>query len=199
MCSRITAYRITPFPIRTDLPASEAHDCGKLGAMSDWARTRYGDPCRECGYSWSISLEEAAEIVAAAPARYREALDGHDPSARHPGLGWSARGYVCHVTDNLRIWAERLAGAALGGDTHVAGYDNDLLATARSYESVSIQGALWSLEHAAADWAEALRMAQDTDVAFQHLDRGEQTVIDVVRTNAHDAFHHEWDIRRSFG
>ena len=184
-------------PDPTGLPASERHDCGKLGAMSDWARTRYGDPCRECGYSWSISLDEAAEIVAATPASYREALEGHDPSARHPGLGWSARGYVCHVTDNLRIWAERLAGAALGGDTEVAGYDNDLLATARSYEKVPIEGALWSLRHAADAWAEAFRMAQEAGVVFQHPERGEESVLDIGRTNAHDAFHHGWDIDRS--
>jgi Mycothiol maleylpyruvate isomerase N-terminal domain len=165
--------------------------------MSEWAKSRYGDPCRECGFAWSISADEAAGIIAATPARYAEALDGHDPSARHPGLGWSARGYVCHVTDNLRIWAERLAGAAMGGSTQVAGYDNDLLATARSYEKVSIEGALWSLRHAADAWAEAFRMAQEKGIVLDHQDRGEQSVLDVARTNAHDAFHHEWDIRRS--
>jgi hypothetical protein len=167
--------------------------------VSDWAKARYGDPCRECGFSWSITVDEAAEIIAATPDRFAEALRGHDPSSRHPGLGWSARGYVCHVTDNLRIWAERMAGAALGGDTTVAGYDNDLLATARVYESVAIEGALWSLRHAAEEWAEAFEMARKQDVVFQHRDRGQQTIIDVSRTNAHDAFHHEWDVRRSVG
>jgi hypothetical protein len=173
-------------------------DCGKLLPVNEWARARYGDPCRECSFSWSISPDEAAGIVAAAPDRFAGALKGHDPSSRHPGLGWSARGYVCHVGDNLRIWAERMAGAALGGDTSVAGYDNDLLATARVYESVSIEGALWSLRRAAEEWAEAFAMAMEKDVVFIHRDRGEQTLTDVARTNAHDAFHHEWDIRRSF-
>jgi hypothetical protein len=172
---------------------------GKLAAMSDWARERYGDPCRECGFGWSLSADEAAEIIAATPARYRQLLEGHDPSQRHPGLGWSARGYVCHVTDNLRIWAERMAGAARGDRTAVAGYDNDLLATARAYERVSIEGALWSLGHAAEEWAEAFGMARNADVAFVHQERGEQSVLDVARTNAHDAFHHGWDIGRSVG
>jgi len=40
-------------------------------------------------------------------------------------------------------------------------------------------------------------LAQDNDVVLLHPERGDQTAIDVARTNAHDAFHHEWDIRRS--
>jgi hypothetical protein len=35
-------------------------------------------------------------------------------------------------------------------------------------------------------------------VVFVHQERGEQTILDVARTNAHDAFHHGWDIGRSF-
>jgi hypothetical protein len=173
--------------------------CGKLAAMSDWAKERYGDPCRECGFRWSLTDDEAAAIVAETPARYGQLLEGHDPSMRHPGLGWSARGYVCHVTDNLRIWAERMVGAARGGRTHVGGYDNDLLATARRYESVSIRGALWSLGHAAEEWSEAFGMARDAHVVFVHQERGEQTILDVARTNAHDAVHHGWDIERTVG
>jgi len=61
-------------------------------------------------------------------------------------LGWSAGAYVSHVTDNPRIWAEGLAGVALGGGRDVRGYDGDLLAQARVYEGVSIEGALWPLE-----------------------------------------------------
>jgi len=30
-----------------------------------------------------------------------------------------------------------------------------------------------------------------------HPERGEQTVLDVVGSNAHDAYHHRWDIERS--
>ena len=104
---------------------------------------------------------------------------------------------MCHVADNLRIWAERLAGAALGGSRQVGRYDADLLAQARLYEAIPIAGALWSLQHAAGAWAAAFRLALDNGVVLIHPDRGEQTASDVARTNAHDAFHHEWDIRRS--
>jgi len=82
--------------------------------MSEWGRAVYGDPCRECGYDWSISQEDAASLIAAIPARYADLLQTRNSMQRHPELGWSAGAYVCHVGDSLRIWAERLTGIALG-------------------------------------------------------------------------------------
>ena len=58
-------------------------------------------------------------------------------------------------------------------------------------------GALWSLHRAAQDRQEALRLALERHVVLIHVDRGEQRAADVARNNAHDAHHHEWDIRRS--
>ncbi len=113
-----------------------------------WGQSLYGNPCRECGYDWSITPEEALALMATIPARYAALLGESDGAQRHPALGWSAGAYVCHVTDNLRIWAERLAGCALGGGRNVHGYDADLLAQARVYERVPVVGALWSLRHA---------------------------------------------------
>ena len=83
--------------------------------MKTWGAGFYGDPCRECGYSWSISPEEANALIADAPRRYAELLDGADGNARHPALTWSAKAYVCHVADNLRNWAERIVNASSGG------------------------------------------------------------------------------------
>jgi hypothetical protein len=103
---------------------------------------------------------------------------------------------VCHVTDNLRIWAERLVGAARGGVRAIAPYDASLLGRARSYESVALAGALWSLRDAAAAWMSAVQIAEAHDVVFDHPERGTQAVTDVVRSNAHDAHHHGWDIAR---
>ena len=167
--------------------------------MNDWGRATYGDPCRECGYEWSIREGDAVALVTAAPNRYAEAVRGADASRRHPDLGWSARAYVCHVTDNLRIWAERLVGAALDGPLLVVPYDNDLLASGRAYDGVPIEGALWSLGKAVEDWNEAIAVANQREVRLLHPERGELVVTDVVRTNAHDVHHHEWDIRRSVG
>jgi hypothetical protein len=99
--------------------------------MNAWGRDTYGHPCRECGYRWDLDPDDAAAVVADAVGSFREALGDGDGTARHPDLAWSAGEYVCHVVDNLRIWAERLAGATLGPARPVTVYDADLLATAR--------------------------------------------------------------------
>jgi hypothetical protein len=172
---------------------------GQPEGPSAWALSQYGDPCVECGYEWWLSLDEAVARVATMPSRYTDLLRGREGSERHPLLAWSAGAYVCHVTDNLRIWGERLAGAALGGSRNITGYDSDLLAEARVYERIPLEGALWSLGHAVREWRDAVAMATRSSVMLVHPDRGELTVLDVARANAHDAHHHEYDIRRSLG
>ncbi len=167
------------------------------GPVESWGAALYGDPCRGCGFDWSISPDAAMGLVAGVPARYTGLLAHTDGSQRHPDLDWTAGAYVCHVSDNLRIWAERLAGAALGGSRQVPGYDENLLARARAYDRVPLAGALWSLQRAARDWQEAVHLALGRDVVLLHASRGEQRASDVVRNNAHDAHHHTWDIRRS--
>ena len=74
----------------------------------------YGDPCRECGFTWSMSQADAEGVLAEIPGRMRTALAGSDGTARHPDLTWTAAAYICHVGDNLRIYTERMAGAAAG-------------------------------------------------------------------------------------
>lgn len=162
-----------------------------------WGKALYGDPCRECGYEWSVSPLEAVDLVTSVPTRYAELLAGSDGADRHPDLAWTAGAYVCHVTDNLRIWAERVVGAASNGGREVPSYDENLLARARAYELVPVTGALWSLQHAARDWRQALTLGLGQELVLTHSGRGEQTAADIARNNAHDAHHHEWDIRRS--
>jgi hypothetical protein len=81
----------------------------------------------------------------------------------------------------------------------VAPYDESLLAVARDYEGVALQAALWSLEQAVGQWQLAVADAGAAGVGLVHPDRGEQSLVDVVRSNAHDARHHQWDIQRSLG
>jgi hypothetical protein len=130
-------------------------------------------------------------------AGLRTLLVGADGSERHPDLTWSVVAYVCHVADNLRIWAERLAGMASGATRPVGRYDQDLLAQARRYDEVALGGALWSLDRAVEEWTDAVVQAEHVGVTLVHPDRGEQTLLDVVRSNAHDARHHRWDVRRT--
>lgn len=165
--------------------------------MSDWGPNSYGDPCRECGFSWVIPVNEAIDLVRRLPVTYAAVLAGATGKERHRDLSWSVGTYVCHVGDNLRIWAERLAGVAAGADRLVAAYDQDLLAKAKQYEEVTLASALWSLGRAIADWMAAIDQAGEADVVLQHPERGDLALADVVRSNAHDAFHHGWDIRRS--
>ena len=103
---------------------------------------------------------------------------------------------MCHVADNLRIWAERMAGVALGAGPAVGGYDQDALGRARGYEQVALPGALWSLSRAVPDWCVAVRLATACAAVLVHPERGPQTMLDVVRANAHDTFHHGTDIER---
>ncbi len=112
------------------------------------------------------------------------------------GCGFTA--YVCHVVDNLRIWAEGLAAAAvqLSGEVDVPGYDPDLLAEARRYHLVAPEAALWSLDQAATAWSESVTAALDRRAVLHHAARGVQRAEDVSRNNVHDAFHHAWDIER---
>jgi hypothetical protein len=104
--------------------------------------------------------------------------------------------YVCHVSDNLRIWAERLAGSGAGIRV-VAPYDENLLAVGRSYADVPLAAALWSLSRARGDWQAAAAEAPRDGVVLVHRERGEMHLEDVARGIAHDAFHHAWDIRRT--
>lgn len=87
-------------------------------------------------------------------------------------------------------------GSTLGAPVEVARYDENALAAARAYEHISLPGALWTLERSARDWLEAVEMAP-SDLVMTHPDRGTVGLDDVVRNNAHDVAHHEWDIERT--
>ncbi|MXW31085.1 MAG: DinB family protein [Chloroflexi bacterium] len=167
--------------------------------MTTWGARFYGDPCRECGYSWAISPEEATALILDAPRRYAELLDSADGSARHPDLTWSVKAYVSHVADNLRTWAERIVSATTAGQTLVRPFEQDDLAEVRGYEHMALETALWSLGHSANIWADAVAGIDDLDLVLEHPERGMLSLAEVILTVAHDTAHHEWDIRRSLG
>ena len=167
--------------------------------MAMWGAGFYGDPCRECGYSWSISPEDATALILDAPERYAELLAGADGSERHPALTWSVKAYVAHVADNLRNWAERIVSACEAGQTALRPTDQDVVAAARAYEAMPLATALWSMGRSANIWADAMAACAGRDFTFSHPLRGEQSLAELVLTVAHDTAHHEWDIRRSLG
>ncbi len=164
--------------------------------MERWGADLYGNPCLGCGFDWNITGAQAVNLVRSMPERFAARLAGASGQERLPDLSWTSAAYVCHVTDNLRIWAERLVGAQVGGAHDVAGYNPDRLAEARCYDEIALAGALWSLAWAARAWAEALDDALAHGVVLQHAVRGAQRAEDVARNNAHDAYHHLWDVDR---
>lgn len=166
--------------------------------MDNWGTSHYGNPCRECGYDWTLSMANAVSLVSNLPDSYRELLNGRSGNEQNPGLSWSVAEYVTHVADNLRIWAERLMGV-VGGAPHLVGsYDENVLARARNYREISIQAAMWSLTRSVEDWLRAIEASAASGEVLLHPVRGEMTLSDVVHANAHDAIHHQWDIVRTF-
>ena len=157
----------------------------------------YGDPCRACGFAWSGSVSEAVYTVAGLPSAYETLLSTATGKERHPDLAWTTGEYVCHVADNLRIWAERLMRVVGGGPPVVGGYNEMELARARNYPSISLPASLSSLKCSVSDWLSAVGQTPGTGTVLIHEERGEQTLADVVRSNAHDGFHHQWDISRT--
>ncbi|WP_152626511.1 hypothetical protein [Streptacidiphilus carbonis] len=167
-----------------------------LKPMEKWGAGLYGDPCDDCDFGWSLTPQEAILTVEGLPARIRALLVGRTGFEGHPDLAWTAAAYVSHVTDNLRNWAERLAGARLSGAVDVPGYDQDLVAEARHYNEIAPAAALWSLEHAVDAWVASVTAALEAGVVLWHATRGAQRAEDVARNNAHDGHHHIWDIER---
>ncbi len=157
----------------------------------------YGDPCRECGFSWAISVDEGIAVVTSLPDACALVLRGATGAERHPDLAWSAAEYVCHVGDNLRIWAERLMGVVEGAAPEIGDYNENELAYARNYGSIPLPAALWSLGRAVDDWQLAVGRSSPTGTVVIHPERGEQSLSDVVVSNAHDCLHHLWDVERS--
>jgi hypothetical protein len=163
--------------------------------MNDWGSQTWGEPCRECGFSWDTPAEQALATMTTVPARFRAVTDDATGTETGAGLTWSVGAYVCHVADNLRIFAERLVGVSRSGNPRVAAYDQDELAAARHYEDIPLVGAQWSLERAVDDWLSAVAMARAAGATFDHPERGHYQWSDVVTSNLHDALHHEHDIR----
>jgi hypothetical protein len=161
-----------------------------------WGAPLYGEPCRECGFTWATGQDSLIALMRDMPAAIEDLVSSATGTERLPGLGWNVCGYIAHMTDNTRIWAERLVAVARGGDAHVVPYDPDLLAEARHYNDIALLGATWSFRMAVANWLTVIGEAEPAGVVMLHSARGAMELADVVASNAHDAFHHRWDLAR---
>ncbi len=179
-----------------------AEHAGEHAVENEWWITEWGNPCRECGFDWSQSPEAVLAAVEELPDRFDALLAGRtgDETAgdAHPGpFVWSAKAYVFHVADNLRIFAERLEGVFAGAPTTLAAYDQDELAAARNYEAMSLESALWSVRTATVAWSSATREALTRPTTYQHAERGELNAAEITRGPGHDALHHFHDVTRA--
>lgn len=92
-------------------------------ATTPWGSELYGNPCRECNFGWDVSAANAVTLVERLPRLYVARLKAATGNETYRDLAWSVSAYVSHVSDNLRIWGERLAGARLSNDSRVTGYE----------------------------------------------------------------------------
>jgi hypothetical protein len=164
--------------------------------VDHWGAPLYGDPCRECRFTWAAGQAASISLMRSLPDSIDELVVGATGCERFPGLGWNVAGYIAHMTDNTRIWAERLVAVARGADAHVVPYDPDLLAESRHYNDGALQGALWSFRIAVDTWLNAVHEAVPAGIVMLHSVRGAMELSDVVASNAHDCVHHRWDLTR---
>ena len=167
--------------------------------MNDWGPAAYGDPCRECGFRWTTRRPTPSHLLPTSPLLSVVCLKvGQGPNNIQISTGRSA-GYVLHVADNLRIWAERLMGVLevrlRRGELRRGRSWPMLAATRRSRCRRHCGHSTRSVD----DWLAAVEAAPVFRRGHGPSGRGELVLSDVVLSNAHDALHHRWDIERTLG
>jgi hypothetical protein len=153
--------------------------------------------CAECGFDWETDAEAALARLQEAPARFAALLEGADTSAAAPD-GWGPSAYVWHVGDVVRAWAERLHSLGTDPTAPWAGFDPDELAQARHYDALPPASAPWALARSIDALVQGLG-SLTTDTGFEHPEWGRGTVADALRWVAHEAVHHDLDVRRGLG
>lgn len=162
--------------------------------MNEFLVATYGDPCRGCDYDWSLEAEAGRQIVSEAPARLRVLLADRTGKEGCADLQWNAAAYVVHLADVLRIWADRVAAAALGNSDPIVPYDEGELSVVRGYRRLPLVGGLWALERAVGDGIAAEQVADLAGATLNHPEQGSLGVDEVRRIMAHEIEHHTTDL-----
>ena len=63
----------------------EAFVVSKGPYTETWGPERFGDPCRDCAFEWSLTSEQAIASVLGTPDAYERLIGSADGSLRHPG------------------------------------------------------------------------------------------------------------------
>jgi hypothetical protein len=154
------------------------------------------EKCSECGFVWSLSVEDAIGLVEGAPDRYASLLaEGAGSPSDDPGH-WSATGYLWHVVDVIRFGADRLWTLTLDSVSGIPGWDSDDMAAVRGYEKLSPLVGLRALRSSVREWVKAARKTPRR-ASIEHPTLGALTTGDSIRRNAHEVQHHALDIERA--
>jgi hypothetical protein len=156
--------------------------------------------CEECGFDWTIPLEGAIGLVEAAPARVAALFDRApaDAARSEAAGGWSPASYLWHLVDVVRFGMERLWALTLDPAADLPGWNQDAVAAVRRYDELSLPVGMRAFGESVGAWATAAREAPPA-ATVRHPVLGELTTGDAIRRNAHEAVHHELDIRRGLG
>jgi hypothetical protein len=155
------------------------------------------EQCPECGFSWSMSLDDAIALVADALTTFREVADRPDAKKTPEARVWSPAEYLWHMVDVIRIGTERLWIAMLDPDAGIPCWDADALAAVRQYSELSPRVGVRALEEAVRSWRAAVAQISPEE-EVEHPEFGTLSAADIIRRNAHEAQHHSWDVRRIF-
>jgi hypothetical protein len=154
--------------------------------------------CRECGFDWSISGDDALVAIDQAPDRFASLLDGDQAATMSEAGGWSPAAYVWHAGDVTRAWSERLHTLRHDPSARWGGFDPDELAAARNYRELPAVTAPWALANAVHALVGVVDGA-DLGTGFEHPEWGHGTVADALRWVAHELVHHQLDVGRTLG
>jgi len=172
---------------------------GFLAGACTWL---YGNahpgPCTRCGYDWTTTPEEALVAIESAPERFAALFDGRDGMVAADDGGWNATSYVWHLADLARGWSERWVVLLASPRALLAGWDPDVLATARNYPGMPTVSALWALDTSVTTFATLSREVGPA-TEFLHGQWGVGTVGEALVWLAHEFTHHELDVDERAG
>jgi hypothetical protein len=95
----------------------------------------------------------------------------------------------------LRFGTERLWTLSVDPSFGVPSWDENLMAERRSYDQLSPFVGLLAMISAVETWRTAALEAP-RDVSTPHPEAGTIDAFDLVQRNAHEVWHHLWDVQR---
>ena len=147
----------------------------------------------------AVPAEERAAligIIEAAPARFREAvqgLDGAQLDTRYRPDGWTVRQVVHHVAESHMHASLRFRWALIDDNPAVKAYDEAKWAELYDTRTLAVEPSLLIIEGLHARWAALMRSMTDAQFArtYEHSELGPLSLDRVLALYAWHSRHHE--------